>query len=134
MSNQVLEAPSVDSAWGEQVSLEEIWRVLPSPGQGVRTITIQIGYRGPVILVTRYITADDFCMKGVWELYLVSGKIPVAKRLLAADGHVSLFREVKVHCELSPQTSLLGQEASITIDTGTLPISGPEPIRLLIKE
>lgn len=134
MSNQVLEVFPIEPSWGEGVSMEEVRIFLPPLDKGVRTINSKIEYRGRVILVTRYITADDFCMKGVWELYLVSGKIPMAKRLLAADGHISLFREVKVLCELSPQTSILGQEANISIDTGTLPVSGPEPIYILIKE
>lgn len=134
MSNQKIEVFSVDPVWGQEFPLEEIRRILPMMAEGVRTINCEIVYRGPVLLVTRYITADDFCMKGVWVLYLVSGKEPTVRQLLSANGHVSLFREVKVRCELSPQGNFLGQEAVVTLDTGTLPVASPEPIQLLIKE
>jgi len=130
---QVMEIAALDPTWAEQALDRDVFDLLPIPGGDARADDQQVFYRGPFILVTR-VLGVYLRMSQVWEIYLISGKGPNVKRLSAAQGHISIFRRFEVRCELSPQRSLLEQEAVITIDPHwDSVLCKPEPIRLLIS-
>lgn len=125
----------LDPNWSANTTPEDVAQLLLKPGEHVRTMELVVVYRGPILLVTRVVARDDFGLHQRWELSLVSGQPPTARRLLAADAHISISRRFEICCELSLQKSLLEQEATVTIDPNWDAVFGqPEPFHILIKE
>lgn len=134
MTEQVMEIIALDAAWAEQVTDQAAYGFIPPSGSDARAIESKVAFRGPLLIVTRVLGAY-LRTSHRWELWIISGKEPEATKLLAANGHVSIFRHFEIRCELNPQGSLLEREATITIDPHWESVlHDPEPIHLFIKE
>ena len=134
MTEHGREIIALDPVWAEQVVDQTVCGLIPPTGGDTRVIESKVVFRGPVVLVTRVLGAY-LRTSHRWELWLISGREPKATSLLAADGHVSIFRHFEIRCELSPQGSLLEREATIVVDPHWESVlCNPEPINLLIKE
>lgn len=134
MTEQRREIIALDPVWVEKVADQIVYGLIPPSGGDARAIESKVVFRGPFLIVTR-VLGVYLRTSHRWELWLIFGREPEAMKLLAADGHMSIFRHFEVLCGLSPQGSLLEREATIVVDPHWESIlHNPEPTHLLIKE
>ena len=123
MIDKKIEANTLDPILAAEASWKEISLILPPLGNGVSTMEKAILYQGSVIVAMRILYAD-LHFRQRWELYLISGKEPVAERLALVDAPVLLLRKIGVTCQLSGHGSLLAEEVNVKI---TVPASMADP-------
>ena len=123
MIDKKIEANTLDPILAAEASWKEISLILPPLGNGVSTMEKAILYQGSVIVAMRILYAD-LRFRQRWELCLISGKEPVAERLVLVDALIPLLREIEVTCQLSGQGSLLEEEVNVKI---TAPASMADP-------